>query len=90
MRVSRLRQIFAIFMLILVGAPNSGCLTLATPQLLDPTPLAAQRSRAQQFDPFPENEPGPAIEGARPREFAKSIAEPRRARLLPWWLRPPR
>jgi len=74
-----------ILILLASLAVLAGCQTLARPRWVDPTPLSWQRARAQQFDPFPENEPGPAIAGGRPREFDRAFPEPRRARLLPWW-----
>jgi len=63
----------------------AGCQSLARPQWIDPAPLSRQQARAHQFDPFPENEPGPAVVGGRPREFDRAVPEPRRARLIPWW-----
>ncbi|MFC1596664.1 hypothetical protein ACFL5Q_01825 [Planctomycetota bacterium] len=64
-----------------------GCQSVSRPDWLHPGPAAYQQSRAEQYDPFPENEPGPAIIGARPREYEKPVAEPLRARWIPWsWL----
>lgn len=68
----------------------SGCRSLALPQLFEPAPLSYQLRRAEQFDPFPENEPGPTVVGSRPREFDRPLPEARRAKLLPWWARPAR
>jgi len=74
------------FRFLLVGLVLlTGCQSMARPQWVDPTPLSRQQARAQQFDPFPENEPGPAIVGGRPREFDRAVPEPLRARLIPWW-----
>lgn len=74
-------------LLALAASSAGGCQTLALPRLFDPTPISYRQSRAQQFDPFPENEPGPPIVGARPREFDRPLPEARRAKLLPWWAR---
>jgi hypothetical protein len=42
-----------------------------------------QRQRAQQFDPYPENDIAPPIE-SRPREYTTPISEPERARWGKW------
>lgn len=78
------RRVKACF--VLVGC-LPGCCGLAPPHLQYPGPAGYQQARAQVFDPYPENEPGPAIEGGRPLEYAKPIAEVERARRLP--KRPP-
>ena len=50
----------------------------------NPGPAEHQQSQAEQFDPYPENEPGPELVGARPMEYDKPLAEVKRARWLPW------
>jgi len=62
----------------------TGCQGLSPPNWFHPGPAAQQQSQAEQFDPYPENEPGPAIVGARPREYQKAPPETVRARWLPW------
>ena len=77
--------------------PKFGCLILAAalmlgaagcrgmgPDWLHPGPAEFQQSRAERFDPYPENETGPQIVGARPREYQKPATEPSRARWIPW------
>jgi hypothetical protein len=61
-----------------------GCRSVSPPDWLHPGPAAHQQSRAEQYDPYPENESGPEIIGARPREYQKPPAEPLRARWIPW------
>ncbi|MDY0169645.1 MAG: membrane or secreted protein [Thermoguttaceae bacterium] len=68
--------------LILVGI-LPGCCGLAPPNLHYPGTAGYQQARAQVFDPYPENEPGPAIEGGRPLEYERPIPEVDRARRLP-------
>ncbi len=68
-----------VLFLLLAGGV-AGCSGLAPPNLAYPGPAGYQQARAQLFDPYPENEPGPAVEGARPREYAKPVAEVERAR----------
>jgi hypothetical protein len=58
----------------------AGCASVARPSLAHPGSAPVQQSRAVRFDPYPENEPGPALVGVRPREYEKPIAEPSRAR----------
>jgi hypothetical protein len=61
-----------------------GCRGLAPPPLFQPPGSAQyQRARAERFDPYPENEPGPAIVGARPLEYQDPPAEVRRSRWHP-------
>ncbi len=60
-----------------------GCHSLALPNIGYPGPERYQQARAEAFDPYPENEPGPAVEGGRPREYAKPPAEVDRARRNP-------
>ena len=73
-------------MALVVGA--AGCSSLSPPNWSRPGPAEYQQRQAERFDPYPENEPGPAIVGARPREYEKPPAEVSRARWLPWnWWR---
>lgn len=43
-----------------------------------------QRARAEKFDPFPDNSMGPAIDGARPRDYQRQYAEPLRSQWERW------
>lgn len=54
-------------------AATSGC--VAMPRLCGPGSEAHQQGRAQLFEPYPESEPGPAVTGARPREYSAPRAE---------------
>ena len=72
---------------------GSGCRGLAPPNWFRPGPAEYQQTQAQRFDPYPENETGPKIAGARPPEYEKPPAEvlrvqppvdPLRGRGLPW------
>lgn len=57
---------------------------LDMPDIFDPGPAAYQQRRANRWDPFPETDSGPALDGARPREFVTSNPEPTRARWSFW------
>lgn len=46
-----------------------------------PGTLQQQRNRASLYDPFPDNQMGPAVQELRPREFSNPLAEPERAQL---------
>ena len=57
-----------------------GCKSTAGPSWLHPGSASVQQNRALRYDPYPENESGPAMVGARPREYDKPPPEPSRAR----------
>src|SRR4051794_8616000 len=59
---------------LLLCALAAGCVSLSAcssavrkPRLEHPGPAAYQRANAEEFDPYPENDLGPAIAGGRPR-----------------------
>jgi len=68
--------------ILLLGV--AGCRSVSRPNWLHPGPAAFQQSTAERYDPYPENETGPQIVGARPREFQKPPPESARARWIPW------
>jgi len=55
-----------------------GCVT--GPRWLEPGPACYQQQKAVRFDPYADNDVGPALVGARPRDYDKPLAEPARAR----------
>ena len=62
---------------------GTGCQNLARPNLACPGTAEVQQARAEQFDPYPENEPGPKVVGGRPMQYEEPPAEVSRARALP-------
>jgi hypothetical protein len=64
--------------LVLVLLAAGGC--VSRPRLLHPGPAAYQQRNAERFDPYADNNVGPTVVGARPREYDKPVAEPARAR----------
>ena len=56
----------------------AGCATIRMPDLLHPGPAGYQRANALQYDPYPLDDIGPPVEGARPREYARPIPEVKR------------
>ena len=61
----------------------AGCQGVAGPNWSGPGTVAVQQKRAQRFDPYPEDEAGPPIEGGRPRGFQTPPAEVKRSRWSP-------
>jgi len=62
---------------LLVGS-TGGC--MSGPKWLHPGPAPYQQDKAVRFDPYPDNDIGPAMVGVRPRDYDKPLAEPSRAR----------
>jgi len=60
-----------------------GCRSVARPEWTRPGSAKDQQCRALRYDPYPENEPGPALVGVRPRGYRTPPPEPSRAR---WFL----
>ena len=52
----------------------SGC-HVARPNWFHPGPVQHQRYSAIRHDPYADNDAGPEVVGARPREFSKPQAE---------------
>lgn len=77
--------------LALVGCANQRgtFLGLDTPKLQSPGTFEYQRNRANLFDPYSDQDRGPAVVGGRPRYFDKPAPEPVRNRWLAdsWWSR---
>lgn len=71
------RSLVAGLLLLPISAA-AGCGGTAYPQLLNPPPVAVQQQRAEVFDPFPEVESGPGMDGARPRAYDRPAPEPTR------------
>jgi hypothetical protein len=72
------------FLALVVAVAVVGCRSVSPPNWAHPGPSAHQQSRAERYDPYPENEPAPEIIGSRPREYQKAPPEPSRARWIPW------
>ena len=68
-----LRNVFLLAGLALLVAGSSGCIG---PDLRPPGDIYRQRFDAVVHDPFPSDNFGPAIEGARPLEYDRPLHEP--------------
>lgn len=82
------RQIAAVLLMATtLCLPSSfGCRSkeFGTPQLFGPGTAQYQRDRAQQFDPYPETNIGPAMGGARPDGYSAPVPEPARGHVNQW------
>jgi len=67
-----------LVLLLLLGA--CGCTSMDRPHWFQPGTARSQQTKALRYDPYPENEPGPTMVGARPREYQKPPPECSRAR----------
>jgi len=65
---------------MVLGVCLSGCNGLQRPSWLRPGPAPYQQRMAERFDPYPDNQMGPMVDGGRPREYEKPSPEPSRAR----------
>ncbi len=78
-----LRSVFPLlFLLGMVGIFGGvqGCASLAQPNWRHPGTAQSQQLRAHQFDPYPEDDLGPSVEGSRPSEFQNPPSDLQRAR----------
>src|SRR4051812_49780210 len=67
-----------------VAVAASGCgpeVARLRQSIAHPGPAAYQRSQAIQHDPYPLDDVGPEVVGARPREYQRPLNEVERARL---------
>lgn len=58
----------------------AGCKTMEKPSLLHPGSEQTQQARALRYDPYPEPNVGPSVDGGRPRNYEKPLPETQRAR----------
>lgn len=71
----------SVWILIMGGILSLlGCASLAMPNWRHPGTAETQQRRAHQFDPYPEVNLGPTVEGARPLEFLHPPWEIQRCR----------
>jgi len=77
---------------LLFAIASAGCKTTATPCWLHPGDTETQQKQALRYDPYPEPDTGPPVDGARPREYEVPPADPSRARWVwstenadRWW-----
>jgi hypothetical protein len=56
-------------------ATLAGCATYPPKRLAHPGPARLQQSRAVAFDPYPDPNLGPPVEGGRPRGYLEPVPE---------------
>jgi len=76
-----MQQSLAAGLLILIA--SGGCQNIARPNWSHPGSAQSQQCQALRYDPYPENDIGPTMVGARPREYQNPPPEASRAR---WFL----
>ena len=77
------RRAAATILFGLISLAIAGCRGTALPDLFHPRTLEElkkEQRQAERFDPYPENNLGPAVEGVRPRCFDQPWPEPVDAR----------
>ena len=62
------------------AAATVGC-HLPRPLFAPPGPVRYQQNNASYHDPYADEDAGPEVVGARPRDFQKPSAEPVRSRV---------
>ena len=75
------RKLFLAVVVSALIAIHGGCSpTIRMPRLLHPGTAAYQRAQAEQFDPYPQNDMGPAIDGGRPIDYQVPVPQVERSR----------
>lgn len=56
--------------------------SVAPPNLFNPGTMISQKQRAIQYDPYPDQDMGPRVEGGRPLDYDQQIPEVERSRFF--------
>ena len=67
--------------LALATAFSAGCANGRFYNPFRPNDVQAQRIRATVHDPYPDQDKGPPVDDARPRDYQRQMPEPRRSQL---------
>lgn len=64
-------------LLVALVSAAAGCINIPYlhPPQLESGPAALQQQRAQQFDPFPDTDIGPSVDGGRPEGYTSPMPE---------------
>jgi hypothetical protein len=73
-----------LFVMLVALATGAGC-NYGLPRIQNWRPLSVQRRQIQRFDPYPDNDIAPVMEGVRPPDFQQQVMEPVRSR---WYQTP--
>ncbi|HZZ74181.1 MAG TPA: membrane or secreted protein [Pirellulales bacterium] len=71
---------WAIWLLVCASVFTAGCRGTSYPDLFHPGTIPQQLHSAERFDPYPDNDAGPTMEGVRPPGFDRPWPEPVQAR----------
>jgi len=82
--VRNLAALSIVAAIIAVG----GCRGTGRPQFFGPGSAPYQQQQAQQFDPYPETNIGPRVDGGRPDGYTAPAAEPYRGQPNQWNTQP--
>lgn len=74
----------SVLIATLLAAATSGCQGTKWPTIFPSGTAKQQQQQAQKFDPYPQDENGPAIVGGRPINYDKPPVESTRARWPQW------
>ncbi len=61
---------------------TAGCHGTAWPDLFNTENVEGQRRKAERFDPYPETNAGPTVDGSRPRGYEQNWSETARSRYV--------
>ncbi len=81
-----MKKLWSVVLGIAFLAGIAGCRNLARPSFLCPGSGPQQQRRAQEFDPYPENDAGPTVLGSRPLGYTTPRSEVDRAQYDLQWL----
>ncbi len=70
-----LSTIWRVLMICATVPCIAGCPNIRRPNFAHPGTAAQQRAEAEQFDPFPDPDAGPRVEGGRPPGFTRPLTE---------------
>jgi len=78
---------FTLVLVTLAAAATAGCANGRFSNPFRPADVQAQRIRATVRDPYPDQDQGPKVEDARPRDYQRQTPEPVRNRFFTdsWW-----
>lgn len=69
---------------LLIAATAVGCQNFGWPRLRSPGPATYRQNNALRFDPYPQNDTAPMLEGVRPPSYDQPPVESTRGRWFQW------
>lgn len=77
------RQLTLRVTILFLASSNLGCASqyVKYPNLFNPGTIRQQRYEAAIWDPYPDSSIGPAVVGARPREYMQQVPQAERAQI---------